>query len=194
MIYRSRRFPSLHKIIALYNASFQGEKAKTQTTKALDCGAGIGRITKLLLTTVFDSVDLVEQNPNFVQHAPAYLGEDKARKVEKFICSGLQSFTPEPGRYDVIWIQWVLGHLTDEDFIAFFKRCKAGLRPNGIICVKENISFGDEPEFDEKDSSYTRPRETLMQLFAKTGLNLLKEEKQKHFPKELYEVRMFAFQ
>ena len=173
---------------------FQGETAKTATMKALDCGAGIGRLTKLLLTTVFDSVDLLEQNPKFVEEAPAYLGTEKAAKVEKFICSGLQSFTPEQKHYDVIWIQWVLGHLTDEDFVAFFKRCKLGLKENGIIVVKENISFHDEPEFDQKDSSYTRPRENIMQLFERSGLNLLKEEKQKHFPKELYEVRMFALQ
>ena len=24
-----------------------------------------------------------------------------------------QDFTPEEGRYDLIWCQWVLGHLTD---------------------------------------------------------------------------------
>ncbi len=158
----------------------------------MDCGAGIGRITKLLLTTVFDSVDLLEQDPNFVREAPAYLGAAKAAQVERFICCGLQSFTPKPKEYDVVWIQWVLGHLTDDDFVAFFKRCRTGLKDNGIIVVKENISFNDEPEFDEKDSSFTRPRETIMQLFEKSGLNLLKEEKQKHFPKELYEVRMFA--
>ncbi len=26
---------------------------------------------------------------------------------------GLQDFTPEDGRYDIIWIQWVAGHLKD---------------------------------------------------------------------------------
>jgi protein N-terminal methyltransferase len=48
------------------------------------------------------------------------------------------SVSPTPGRYDVIWVQWVLGHLPDDDFVAFFKRCKLGLAPNGFICVKEN--------------------------------------------------------
>ncbi len=38
----------------------------------------------------------------------------------------------------MIWVQWVLGHLPDDDFVAFFKRCKLGLAPNGFICVKEN--------------------------------------------------------
>jgi protein N-terminal methyltransferase len=35
-----------------------------------------------------------------------------------------QDFTPEAGRYDVIWVQWCIGHLTDHDFIAFFKRAQ----------------------------------------------------------------------
>lgn len=36
----------------------------------------------------------------------------------------LQDFTPEAGRYDVIWIQWCIGQLADDDFVAFFKRAK----------------------------------------------------------------------
>ena len=32
-------------------------------------------------------------------------------------------------RYDVIWAQWVLLYLTDEDLVAFLQRCKKGLRP-----------------------------------------------------------------
>ncbi|GMP48828.1 hypothetical protein CsSME_00016046 [Camellia sinensis var. sinensis] len=33
-------------------------------------------------------------------------------------------FTPEDGRYDVIWVQWCIGHLVDDDFVSFFKREK----------------------------------------------------------------------
>jgi len=28
-----------------------------------------------------------------------------------------QTFTPEAGRYDVIWCQWVLAHLTDGQYL-----------------------------------------------------------------------------
>jgi hypothetical protein len=38
--------------------------------------------------------------------------------------SGLQNFTPSQEAYDVIWIQWVLGHLTDDDLVGFLKRCQ----------------------------------------------------------------------
>jgi AdoMet dependent proline di-methyltransferase len=47
-----------------------------------------------------------------------------------------QDFNPEPNTYDVIWIQWVIGHLADLDFISFFKRCAKGLKPGGAIVLK----------------------------------------------------------
>ena len=39
----------------------------------------------------------------------------------------------------MIWVQWALLYLTDQDAVAFFQRCKTGLAPGGIIVVKENI-------------------------------------------------------
>ena len=38
-----------------------------------DCGAGIGRVSKRLLLLLFSEVDLVEQNPAFLQKARIYL-------------------------------------------------------------------------------------------------------------------------
>lgn len=35
-----------------------------------------------------------------------------------------QEFTPDAGRYDIIWVQWCIGHLADDDFVSFFKRAK----------------------------------------------------------------------
>lgn len=34
-------------------------------------------------------------------------------RVGSFFAEGLQDFVPEEGRYDIIWCQWVLSHLTD---------------------------------------------------------------------------------
>ena len=39
----------------------------------LDCGAGIGRVTKNLLLPLFETVDIVEQNPDFVEKAKDFL-------------------------------------------------------------------------------------------------------------------------
>lgn len=90
---------------------------------ALDCGAGIGRVTKFLLTDFLEKVDMVEQNPDFLDQAKSYLGETRLLKVEHFFQSGLQEFSPEKCRYDIIWIQWVLGYLTDSDLIEFLRSC-----------------------------------------------------------------------
>lgn len=89
---------------------------------ALDCGAGIGRITKNLLIKTFGKVDLVEQNPAFLEEAKENLKNNP--KLGQLFPVGLQNFSPEEGKYDVIWCQWVMGHLKDEHFIDFLQRCK----------------------------------------------------------------------
>ena len=169
----------------------QGPTARTKSEHALDCGAGIGRVTKLLLTTLFDRVDMVEQNEEFLNTAPSYLGQ-QAAKVDKLICCGLQAFTPQSARYNVIWCQWVLGHLVDSDFIAFLQRCKQGLKEDGIIVIKENTNSNAGVDFDEKDSSFTRSKDAYVELMLRSGLKIIKEEKQKNFPKDIYDVWMFA--
>ncbi|XP_023072733.2 N-terminal Xaa-Pro-Lys N-methyltransferase 1 isoform X2 [Piliocolobus tephrosceles] len=81
---------------------------KTGTSCALDCGAGIGRITKRLLLPLFREVDMVDITEDFLVQAKTYLGEE-GKRVRNYFCCGLQDFTPEPDSYDVIWIQWVIG-------------------------------------------------------------------------------------
>ena len=86
---------------------------------AADCGAGIGRVAKHLLLHRFAHIDLIEQSPRLTNAAPAYIGADSNRVT--CVCLGLQDFQPEPNTYDMIWIQWVIGHLHDLDFILFFQ-------------------------------------------------------------------------
>ena len=134
---------------------------------------------------------MVELNSEFLEQARSYLGEHASR-IERYICSSLHSFAPEQGRYDVIWCQWVLGHLTDVDLAAFFKRCQSGLAANGIIVVKENTSSTGAREFDNTDSSYTRPKQLLVDIMGVAGLTIVKEEKQTGFPKDIYDVWMYV--
>ena len=54
----------------------------------IDCGAGIGRVTKLLLLKRFARVDMVEQSPRLLNAAPAYIGPDCERAKPLLI--GLQ--------------------------------------------------------------------------------------------------------
>lgn len=86
----------------------QEAEGKTGKGCALDCGAGIGRITKRLLLPLFDTVDMVDVTREFLDEAKKYLGAD-GKRVDNYFCQGLQDFVPGTGRYDVIWIQWVIG-------------------------------------------------------------------------------------
>ncbi|CAL1269384.1 unnamed protein product [Larinioides sclopetarius] len=178
------------------NNFLQDKTRPLGTDYALDCGSGIGRITKHFLLKFFKSVDMVEQNKNFLDASNAYLDEDASRVLRKFnsvdaCLTGLQDFVPDENCYDVIWIQWVIGYLADDDFISFLKRCKKGLKENGIVVIKDNISSCDT-DVDHEDGSVTRPRQDILDVVSEAGLELLAERKQYKFPKGLYEVRMFA--
>lgn len=98
------------QFIFLDVSCLQEGKGKTRPGCALDCGAGIGRITKRLLLPLFRTVDLVDVTQEFLDKARSYLGEE-AKRVENYYCCGLQDFQPQPDRYDIIWIQWVIGML-----------------------------------------------------------------------------------
>ena len=88
--------------------------------KAADCGAGIGRVSKHFLLSRFAHVDLIEQSPRLLASSAKYIGEPDCQRTT-CVLLGLQDFNPEPASYDVIWIQWVIGHLHDLDFVTFFR-------------------------------------------------------------------------
>ncbi|EMS61992.1 Alpha N-terminal protein methyltransferase 1 [Triticum urartu] len=141
---------------------------------ALDCGSGIGRVTKNFLIKHFNEVDLVEPVAHFLEAARENLSscmdvEQDTHKAANFYCTPLQDFTPEEGRYDVIWIQWCIGQLTDDDFISFFNRAKVGLKPDGFFVLKENIAKNGFV-LDKEDNSVTRSDAYFRELFNKCGL------------------------
>lgn len=59
-------------------------------------------------------------------------------------------------KYDLVWNQWCLGHLTDAQLVEYLKMCGKAIKPGGWIVVKENLSTTDEDQFDEIDKSVTR--------------------------------------
>ncbi|XP_058196097.1 alpha N-terminal protein methyltransferase 1 isoform X2 [Rhododendron vialii] len=163
---------------------------------ALDCGAGIGRVTKNLLIRYFNEVDLLEPVSHFLEAARENLSPDNlivldSHKASNFYCVPLQEFTPDAGRYDVIWVQWCIGHLTDDDFVSFFKRAKDGLKPAGLFVLKENIARTGFV-LDKEDRSVTRSDLYFKELFDRCGLHIYKSKDQKGFPEELFQVKIYA--
>jgi protein N-terminal methyltransferase len=81
-------------------------------------------------------------------------GKEGVRNVYSF---GLQDWQPVDGlKYDLIWTQWCVGHLTDAQLVEYLKRCQDALNPGALIVLKENLSTTGCDVFDELDSSVTR--------------------------------------
>lgn len=178
--------------------------------RALDCGAGIGRVTSTVLLPLFHRIDLVEPVPKFIEQAQKnaekgaeegwkHLKKKNGNKGVRMWRAGLQYFDPlapavpldqgsselvctvgsadlnwpdpttrhasEDG-YDLVLIQWCIGHLSDAQLAHYLKRSREALRegPNGCegyIMLKENVCSDIAGEgtgriFDEDDSSTTR--------------------------------------
>ncbi|KAF4665867.1 54S ribosomal protein L2 mitochondrial [Perkinsus olseni] len=160
-----------------------------------DCGAGIGRVSREVLTQRFQTIDLVEPCANLLESAQKTLNPASTApcRVERFLQMGVQDFNPELGRYDVIWNQWCLLYLTDEDLVAYLKRCKAALAPkDGVIVVKENVVIEGKFVVDKDDNSITRTDSQYKTLFARAGLHLVLEMLQPHWPNDLFPVKMYC--
>ncbi|KNC23665.1 Alpha N-terminal protein methyltransferase 1 [Lucilia cuprina] len=181
------------------NAFLRELKIKDAHKKyALDCGAGIGRVSKNLLMPMFGKVDMVEQDPTFAAKAKDYCTADSGctlgypNRLGEIHNMGLQQFVPPAQKYDLVWSQWVLGHLTDDDLLAFFRRIHMTLRPEGHFVLKENVTKTKEVVKDETDSSVTRPLKTYEMLLKQAGFRIVKMSQQKSFPKGLFPVYMIA--
>jgi protein N-terminal methyltransferase len=75
--------------------------------------------------------------------------------------------------------------------VEFLQRCQKSVFSNGgYIGIKENISAVGTL-FDEEDSSCTRSDYEFKLIFEKAGLELIREELQTGFPKDLFQVKMY---
>ena len=119
-------------------------------------GIRIGRITAGLLSKVCSTVDIVEPVAKFTAQIVAN-SSFPAEKIGDIYNESLENWTPTK-KYDLIWNQWCLGHLTDTQLVSFLERCGKCLSERGWIIVKENMSTDPEGGdiFDEVDSSVTR--------------------------------------
>lgn len=138
----------------------------------------------------FKTVDLIEQDAKFCAKARETL--EGSGHLGQIFNMGLQDFSDNTMKYDLVWCQWVLGHLTDEDLKKFFKKLIGVLSKNGIIVIKENFTKDNQTIADETDSSVTRPLSHFKKLVKETDLKIIKEARQTNFPKSLFPVYMIA--
>eukprot|EP01017_Pseudomicrothorax_dubius_P019145 TRINITY_DN2106_c0_g1_i9.p1 TRINITY_DN2106_c0_g1~~TRINITY_DN2106_c0_g1_i9.p1 ORF type:complete len:252 (-),score=71.67 TRINITY_DN2106_c0_g1_i9:26-742(-) len=164
---------------------------KSQTIgndRALDCGAGIGRVAQHLLMKHFKKVDLVDQCAKYIEEARRLLGNEP--NIGEFYVAGLQDLQLKE-RYDLIWVQWVCIYLTDDDFVRFLNTCKGHLKENGILVLKENLT---KTGFivDKEDNSVTRSDELYRGIFERAGLKVVSSKLQEGFPKGFFRVMHYA--
>ncbi|KAL6761540.1 AdoMet dependent proline di-methyltransferase-domain-containing protein [Haematococcus lacustris] len=159
---------------------------------ALDCGAGVGRVTKELLLPLFTEVDLLEPVASLLSKAREELGlPGQQHRASRFYQHGLQGWLPEPGRYTVVWVQWCLLYLTDEDLHDTLKALGSGLTHEGVMFVKENVA---DTGFvvNEQDHSFTRSQALFEAAFQMANYQVVGHRVQTGFPEDLYEVHMWA--
>ncbi|KAI5949573.1 hypothetical protein KGF54_005450 [Candida jiufengensis] len=164
---------------------------ENQLKLTIDMGAGIGRITRDLLWKVSDTVDLLEPVVPFVEQMPNELRMvEKQGKLGEIFPIGMQDWEPSK-KYWLVWCQWCVGQLPDEELIKFWIKCRLALCENGTLIVKENIA-PIQDIFDDTDSSVTRTDSKFRELFIKAGFKLIASDVQKGLPKELFPVRMYC--
>lgn len=161
--------------------------------RAVDCGAGIGRITAAFLSKVCETVDVVEPVEKFANEAAKAKLAGSGKLGDVYV-TGLEDWKPRAATYDLIWCQWCLGHLTDIQLAEYLKRCREALTPHGWVVVKENLSTDRKGAdiFDEVDSSVTRTDLKYRELFRQAQMKVVKTELQTGFPRGLYPVRFYA--
>ena len=184
--------------IGTQNNSVTGSRG--QKRRACECGAGLGRISNGILLKLggIEQCDLIESSANLLDAAPDYLGNAVSARC-RFFCTGLQDWQPAPNTYSIIWIQWVLSYLTDDDIIRFFRRCGESLVDDGLIILKENMCAAENSdegiidfEVDTNDASVTRSLRYWKYLIHQAGLRIIYETIQDGFPDEIYPVPMLA--
>ena len=158
---------------------------------ALDCGAGIGRVTEFVLGPMFDRVDLIEINTDFCKNCSKRL--KKKNYFGKMINKSLHQFIPKQNYYHCIWTQWTLEHLTDNDLIKFLKNAKKALNKssNSYMVFKENVCRNNLFYVDIEGSSIIRHQTVFMDIFNKSGLNVVAILPQPDFPKDLWPQKIF---
>ena len=83
------------------------------TIDFLDVGAGIGRVSRDLLLNFFDKVSLLECTESFIEKARENIPSDRIGKIFPFTMQEFRAQEEDYGKYDLIWIQWVIIYASD---------------------------------------------------------------------------------
>lgn len=158
--------------------------------RALDGGAGIGRLTERILAKHFDKIDVIELVPLYIEKLKEKM-QPYAGVLDHVVQSGLQDATlPVGEKYDLIVLNWVIQYLTDDHVVELFQKCRNALSERGVIFVKENMPEGNW--FATLDPpAIHRSLEHYVHLFRRSKLFVHRRTKQQEWSEYLIPVGMF---
>lgn len=174
----------LDRLILLESSSQKNNNnQKLKFARAIDAGAGVGRVTKHILLKRYDMVNLVEADSGWSKRSKTYLGRKRAARCT-FTCSRIEELvhdSDDSSRIDLVWLQWTLQYLTDADAVETLQNLATRLiLRTGILIVKENRPYGaarqDRFQMDTPGVSgrydITRSDDHHRLLFQRAGLTV----------------------
>ena len=173
---------------------------KLKNNSALDCACGIGRVTQFVLCNFFNEIDLFEKDEKFVNKTKEIFKYNK--KVKNIFCCGIENFEFKR-KYDLIWIQWTLENLEDNDLIPFLNKCKNNLNDNGIIVIKENYYYEDNNnnnehnkkfEYSKEDFSKQRLDIFYINLFINNGFKIIHHFINPNWPENIMPLIVYVLE
>jgi protein N-terminal methyltransferase len=164
------------------------KKGHIKNGSVLDCAAGVGRVSKAVLTKFFDNVDILEQDEKFVAKCHENFANNP--KIRNIYQDSMQNFSFKE-KYDVIWIQWCLEDLEDQGLIKFLTNCKNALNENGLIVIKDNVAEDHQGAW-EREFSKIRSDALYKEVFAQCGLGVLMHYPQPNWPDNLMRISIFV--
>jgi protein N-terminal methyltransferase len=178
----------VHELDIRESMAFLNSLSSVGRDRALDCGAGIGRVAKHLLCRVFRTTDVMEPSQRLLDRAKIEL---MTSAIGEFLNESMERASFRH-RYDVIAVQWVASYLRDDDLISFLSRSKRALNPNGVIFLKDNVLSGKGVVVHDEDGSQTRSKLRYAEIFADAGLQCARERLQRQWPSDLFQAKMYA--
>ena len=103
------------------------KKIGMKPERMIEMGAGVGRLVKDCFVKHFQVCDMLEPADNLIEKAKEALSSHANMGV--FFHTSMQQFDFEY-KYDCIWFQWVIGHLTDIQVVSFLIKCREALTPS----------------------------------------------------------------
>jgi hypothetical protein len=131
---------------------------------------------RVLLPLGFQTVDLFDLNPKFIEIARSDLPPSR---LGMLTVSGLHGFRFDTKtKYNLIWVEGVLQYVHDDTMVSFLNRASKALinERNAYIVVKEAIwndgNNGDDAVYIKEELIVLRSERRMIGLFERAGLQV----------------------